>query len=61
MYRIIVAIDVEAPTVDEAYRSVHALLTECAWESTDEWYAPDGEAIPESDISACRLRVLESL
>lgn len=60
-WRFIVAIDVNAPTVDAAYTQLHVLLARCAWESHDEAYDPHGEPIHEEQLAAARMRVLAAM
>jgi hypothetical protein len=61
--RIIVALDVEAKTPEEAYKKLYAAMPllhsrGIDWESTDEWYDVDGEPLDVETISAARLRTL---
>lgn len=62
MYRIIIALDVEAPSAKEAYRRVFLEMKKLdrddfQWESTDEWYDPEGEQLDEDEVSAARMTV----
>jgi hypothetical protein len=64
--RIIVALDVEAKTPEDAYKKLYDALPllhprGIDWESTDEWYGTDGEALTEEAVSAARLRVLSRI
>lgn len=59
MYRFIVCVDVEAGTLEEAYRRLLQRMNANDWESSDEAYGPDGEPIPKSLLDAARLRVLD--
>lgn len=70
--RIVVCLDVNAESLDDAYRTVKRTLdsacyTEPAesrafegWESTDEWFDSDGAPVPEDVMSEVRSRVLAS-
>lgn len=57
-YRIIVCIDVDANSAAEAYGKITAVLCaiepELVWESSDEWYGPDGGQLSEEAVSAAR-------
>jgi hypothetical protein len=67
-YRFVVCVDVEAETLDEAYRRLikamgyaeegHAYMQ---WESSDEAFTPDGCEIHENDLSEARMRVLDAM
>lgn len=55
MYRLVIVLDVEARSPKDAYTRVRKEMKklDCAtfqWESTDEWYDEEGEAIPVSEI-----------
>ena len=61
-YRIVVALDVEASSIAEAYRKVYQTMrtVDCdsfQWESTDEWFTPDGEALEPDDVQSIRMAV----
>lgn len=66
MFRIVICCDVEAKTAVSAYRKLFAAMrdvedqTEASiqWESTEEWYTPDGDTIPEETILGARLIVI---
>lgn len=59
-YRIVVCIDVAAHSAAEAYGIVTKKLVEACregamdWESSDEWYGPDGGQLSEEAVSAAR-------
>jgi len=65
-YRIIIALDIDAQTSMDAYRQVTKAMGEVEartegniqWESTDEWYSEDGEAIHPDTIQMVRTTVL---
>lgn len=62
MHRIVVCLDVEARSMAEAYRRVYRRMkkVDCRnfqWESTDEWYTPDAEALEPGDVQDIRMRV----
>jgi len=60
-YRLIIAVDVEADDLEEAYAIAYRAMaaTGLGWESTDEGYGPDGNAIDEAEMSAARLVFLD--
>lgn len=54
--RIVVAIDIPG-TPEEAYRRLRSELTlggslpqDWGWETSDEWYGPDGEPLEQAEI-----------
>lgn len=64
--RIVVALDIEAATPEDAYKKLCAVMPllhpqGIAWESTDEWYGVDGEPLDEEVISAAWLRTLSGV
>lgn len=67
--RIVVCLDVDTDSIEEAYRSVCKELNDVGtytksrvdWESSDEWYGPYGEPVDVDTISTIRLKVLEDL
>ena len=63
-YRIVVCIDVDAPDLEGAYRAVYdnlSVLPETmAWESSDEWYAGDGQRIEQDAQDLARATVLQA-
>jgi hypothetical protein len=63
-YRIVVCIDVEASSPEDAYSKVYDMMMKIepsqAWESSDEWYDEDGELIDELRVSQARLEVLKN-
>jgi hypothetical protein len=52
-YRLMICVDVQADSLEEAYDKVHTHMTGTgvAWESSDEAYSPDGEQIPPSVVA----------
>lgn len=65
-YRLVVMLDVDADSLEEAYRKTHGVMTtlcsenkDFEWESTDENYDPSGEAIDPSVMSDCVQRFFE--
>lgn len=56
--RIVVCVDIDATTAPEAYAKLYdamRLLPEgMDWESSDEWYGPDGEALSQDAIDDAR-------
>lgn len=61
-YRIVVCLDVEARSMADAYRRVYRRMkkVDCEhfqWESTDEWYTPDAEALEPGDVQEIRMKV----
>lgn len=63
-YRLIVAIDVDAPNLEDAYETVYRGMGRQFgndWESTDEAYDGDGEPIDEDTLSQARIAVLGRL
>jgi hypothetical protein len=62
MHRIIVAIDVEAPSLKEAYRRVYQEMAKLdsedfQWESTDEWYDDEGDLVHPDKVQEIRMAV----
>jgi len=63
MVRIVVCLDCDTDDPAEAYAIVRRILNRdigIEWESSDEWYDSEGEAISEKEISRIRLQVLEN-
>ena len=66
-YRIVVCVDVDAADLTDAYRAVYACMTSLAtvsvieWESSDEWYAEDGQRIEQDAIDLARVTVLQEI
>jgi hypothetical protein len=61
-YRIVILVDVDADSAQGAYEKlfdamgeVEASHDDMEWESSDEWYSPDGDAIRQNDITAARM------
>ncbi len=59
--RIVVCLDVDAATPAEAYKTITTMLSKlCAenpgfdWESSDEWYGPDGELLSDEEVTEAR-------
>ncbi len=59
-FRIIVCIDVDAADLATAYAAVRRGMDASGleYESSDEWYRPDGEQGDADELSAARLSVL---
>jgi len=69
MIRLIVGLDIEVDTVEEAYRKVYNLLGDVtnsespygdeaiSWESSDEWYDNDGEPGDPAELQQARMKV----
>jgi hypothetical protein len=59
MIRICVLIDVGTSSPVEAYRTVRRALDAARldWESSDEWYDADGDAIDPEEVQQIRKRV----
>lgn len=65
-YRITIALDVEAASLDEAYLRVYRKMAtvdiqDFSWESTDEWFDNDGEQVDKDVVQETRLRVFSAL
>ncbi len=59
MYRFIVAVDIEAEALPEAYGKLLDRMNANDWESTDEVYGPDGgEEVDVDELQQARLAVL---
>lgn len=64
MYRFVVCIDVPAKDLPEAYRKMRRFLTDgnpenaLGWETTDEWYKPDGEQGDDRELQAAIVDTL---
>lgn len=61
-YRIVVCLDVEARSMAEAYRRVYRRMkkVDCdnfEWESSDEWYDPEANALEPGDVQEIRMKV----
>ncbi len=61
MIRFVICVDVEAEDVDEAYAMLYDAMkavdrSGVEWESTDEVYGSNGEAIPEDRVAAARAK-----
>jgi hypothetical protein len=62
MYRIIIALDIEASSTEEAYAKAYETMKQVdtesfQWESTDEWFDEDGELIPPDAVQDIRMKV----
>jgi hypothetical protein len=57
MIRFVICVDVDKEDVTEAYKELHHGMTmsDLEWESTDEWYTPDGGQGLEEAIEAARM------
>lgn len=61
--RIVVCIDVDHDTLEDAYREVYEAMTATglAWESSDEWFDVDGQQVIEEACQAARMKVFAAL
>ena len=62
MYRIVICLDVAATSMKEAYHRVYKKMkkVDCddfQWESTDEWYTPEAEALEPGACQEIRMVV----
>ena len=63
-FRIVVAFDITADSAKEAYSKLWDELAKVAddktfgWESTDEWYTPDGQ-LDVDEIASITAEVIE--
>ena len=65
-YRICVAVDIDAGSAEEAYKKLYEGLYEVdredfSWESTDEWYDPDGGMVDDETVQNIRMKVINEL
>lgn len=64
-YRLVVCVDVTADNLTEAYRKVRRFISEgpsenaLGWETSDEWYGPDGEQGDEAELQAAIMKAIE--
>lgn len=64
-YRIVVCVDIDADDLTDAYRQLFkgmaglCGITGFDWESSDEWYAEDGQRIEEDALTAVRMQVFK--
>lgn len=58
-YRFVISVDLDAESLQEAYSKLLKRMNANDWESTDEAYGPDGERVPEHELTAVRLVVLD--
>lgn len=65
-YRIVICVDVEAASLKDAYGRVYNAMGKITgpdsnmdWESTDEWFDPDGEEVLGTEIEAARKAFLD--
>ncbi len=66
MIRFVICVDVEAEDVDEAYAMLYDAMKAVdrkgvEWESTDEVYGSNGEAIPEERIVEARMKKIQQI
>lgn len=63
MYRIVLCVDVNAATPEEAYKKVHDAMTRTAmsWGSSDEWFDPDGNPLSFQTVLKARLAAFKGL
>ena len=60
VWRLVICLDVEASSLEEAYSIVYDKMKtldceEFQWESTDEAFDPDGDPIDEEELVKARL------
>lgn len=68
-YRLVLCLDVDASSLEEAYRKAYETMNEvCSksggtleWESTDEAFDSDGEIISPSTLQDARIKVFSDL
>jgi hypothetical protein len=58
-YRWVINIGIKAGNLEQSYRNLHELMKVEDWESTDEVYDPEGNLIPEKELSSMRMKVLQ--
>jgi len=64
-YRLVVCIDVPADSLKEAYGKMRKFVTDgnpenaLGWETSDEWYGPDGEQGDEVELQAAIMANLK--
>jgi len=61
--RIVICVDLVPDTVEQAYYDLYTIMgkTGLDWESSDEWYAANGDPIPESVAQATRMTVFRKI
>lgn len=67
MYRFVICVDLEASSLEDAYRKLCANMGaveastqgRVQWESTDEAYEPDGSQVDEDTLSDAIMAVLD--
>lgn len=62
-YMVNIRLNVEAESIRDAYHKISEKMSPLAeetfsWETTSEWYNPDGEPIGTSEVSEAILSVL---
>lgn len=62
--RIIIALDVDTPSLEEAYRKVYRTMKgvdeeDFQWESTDEWFGDDGGLVDADEVQRIRMKVFK--
>lgn len=57
MFRLIIAVDIEAKTLPEAYEILFNKMneTKLGWESTDEAYDENGDSVDPDDIQEAHM------
>lgn len=64
MYRIVVCMDINATSLQEAYsklyRALDSMSEDIAWESTDEAFEPEGTPVDPEIMQAARMAFFES-
>lgn len=60
-YRLIALVDIEAESLEEAYWELYTMMDQAtslsgnSWESSDEWFGPDGEAGDPDELQKARM------
>ena len=60
MFRFVICVDVEADSLEEGYSKLYDTMAKVdtedfQWESSDEAYTPDGDAVGEADLVRARM------
>lgn len=63
MHRIVICVDIKASSIEEAYRNLYLKMghlddKDFQWESTDEWFDPEGNIIDPEEISKIRMKII---
>lgn len=63
-YRLVICLDVDAASLEEAYRKTYKIMGEASkthgidWESTDEAFGPGGQPVDKDRLSEARSTVI---